>query len=513
MCEKIEEFSSLERIRKSNHIIEKVRRGLPNPGSRPNHEAFYPDLQKINNAYLNGNEVYSKNWKIPENMIAFNSGNGSPFVQEAFLPAVMEGIEVLRGNEISQYPYASGDKECRCRVADYLSREGFKSNSHDKKINENQVIFFNSTTEAFSILMKVICRPGDVVLFTAPTYGLLAYAPERMGAISKFIGLKEEDNWLINPIELEKTIVELNSELENENKYIKYAYKPCVAAFVNINPNNPTGLVMGKDEENILEQISEVCKKNGVFVVDDIIYRDLCYDWNNKAVPVATIDGTFSNTITLFGTSKCYGLAGARAGAIVADECVIRGLRNELFQLMDSTSLLVSHFIAGAFNTSTERDNCYYKYFNQIIKKYKNNWKILKIIIDGEDEEYFLENNETCIVEKWFTSDTKNIIKNGITELSIAGNIVPEAGFFALVDFSNLLGRKDIENNEYLSNEIDILYYFYRTANVKLLMGDSFAWPVKKQIVARMSYAYELEDLIRMLYQIYTAVKKLEYDI
>ena len=41
----------------------------------------------------------------------------------------------------------------------------------------------------------------------------------------------------------------------------------------------------------------------------------------------------------MFGTSKCDGLAGARAGAVAADEVIIRSLRNRIFQMMDSMSL------------------------------------------------------------------------------------------------------------------------------------------------------------------------------
>lgn len=498
---------SLERVKKTNSIIGKAKRGLPYPGSRPDRTYFFPELQKINKAYVDGNEVYSKQWDIPLEMKAYNTGNGSPFCQEPFYPAVQEASSVLYSKEISQYAYASGDKECRHRVADYLSREGFRVNNPKEKVNENQIIFFNSATEAFSLLMKVICRPGDVVLFTAPTYGLLAYAPERIGAIARFISLKEEDNWLINSQELEKVILEVNQELEVECG--KYDYVPCVTAFVNINPNNPTGLVMGKKEIGLLERINNICKKNGVFIVDDIIYRDLCYDWNDQAIPVASIEGAFSNTITLFGTSKSFGLAGARAGAIVADECIIRGLRNELFQLMDSTPLTVSHLVAGAFNVSEYRDNYYREYFRPILEKYEKNWNILRTIIEGKISSRFLDRSDQEIIKKYFATDADDILQNGITELSIAGNIVPQAGFFALVDFSSLLGCKDIKHNEILTNEMDILYFFYRTANIKLLTGDSFAWPVKGQVITRMSYAYEKEELVRMLYQLYRAISYL----
>ena len=357
------------------------------------------------------------------------------------------------------------------------------------------------------MLMKVICRPGDVVLFAAPTYGLLAYAPERVGAETKFVRMRAEDDWLINPQILEETIVRENRRLNLAHN--QFGYNPCVTAFVSINPNNPTGRVMGRSRIQTLERMSEVCKENGVFLVDDIIYRDLCYDAADPAIPVASIEGAFPNTITLFGTSKCFGLAGARAGAILADECVIRGLRNELFQLMDSTPLTVSYLMAGAFNTSEARDQYYREYFTPILRYYEQNWRILKTIIEGMDEAHALDDNDEQLIRNVFEDKVEAILKNGISMLSIAGAIHPESGFFALVDFTALLGCMDKTTGQLLQTEMDILFYFYRSVNIKLLTGDSFAWPVNGQVVARVSFAYEKEDLIKMLYQLYLGVEAL----
>lgn len=498
--------SSLKRIIDNNMVISTVKRGLPNPGSRPDGRPFFSDLRKIDDAYLLGNEVYGMGVEVPNNMISYNSGNGSPLLHNAFYPAVKEAIESLRGTEISQYAYASGDKMCRRQVADYLNIEGFVSDSEDGLITENQVIFFNSTTEAFSIIMKLVCRPGDVVLFAGPTYGLLVYAPERVGGISKIIPLSEEDDWIIDPDKLDKTIKKINGELRLCDEY---DYIPCVTAYVNINPNNPTGRVMGKDDIGVLEELNNVCKKNGVLIIDDIIYRDLSFNMRDKAVPIASLRGAFSNTITMFGTSKSFGLAGVRAGVVLANEKVIRGLRNELFQLMDSTSLVISHILAGSFNGSEEREEYYDNYFRSIIGIYKSNWKLMKVLIDGENDSYSLDESEKDVIKKYFKEDTAEILEKGIKELKIAGNIEPQAGFFALVDFSGVIGFKDAFTNTILSTEMDVLYYFYRTAYVKLLTGDSFAWPIANQVVARVSFAYEKNDLVRMMHQIYTAIRKL----
>jgi len=83
---------------------------------------------------------------------------------------------------------------------------------------------------------------------------------------------------------------------------------------------------------------------------------------------LASIPGMFRNTISLFGLSKCYGLASLRAGFVVADEIIIRELVNRIFQGMDSAPEIVGRALAGAFNISSERDKVYNSYFSKLRK-------------------------------------------------------------------------------------------------------------------------------------------------
>src|SRR5699024_5040506 len=112
----------------------------------------------------------------------------------------------------------------------------------------------------------------------------------------------------------------------------------------------------------LLKEIGEVCLKRGVFIIDDLVYRDLTFDADNLAKPIATIPGMFRNTISLFGLSKSYGMASLRAGFVVADEVIIRELINRIFQGMDSAPDIVGRALAGAFNVRPERDAIYQDY-------------------------------------------------------------------------------------------------------------------------------------------------------
>jgi len=72
------------------------------------------------------------------------------------------------------------------------------------------------------------------------------------------------------------------------------------------NPNNPTGVLVGKDE---LRFIADMFKKT-MFVVDES-YIDFCVDRNPTLIGC-----TLSNIIVLRSFSKAYGIPGLRAGYV-----------------------------------------------------------------------------------------------------------------------------------------------------------------------------------------------------
>ena len=222
-----------------------------------------------------------------------------------------------------------------------------------------------STSMLFNNIVSIISKPGDVILVTGPNYGLFTIRAERAGAEVEIIPLEKEDNYLVNPKKLADKIDDINESLQKVYNRRK-GYVPRVVAFLNANPNNPTGKVMGEKEADLLKEIGEVCLKRGVFIIDDLVYRDITFDKDNLAKPIATIPGMFSNTISLFGLSKSYGLASLRAGFVCADEIIIREIINRTFQEIDSSPDIVGRALAGAFNTSKAREVEYNKYFTEL---------------------------------------------------------------------------------------------------------------------------------------------------
>lgn len=499
---------SLKRVIEKNPFLEHPVRGLPNLGENLVDGHFSKEVSKIYDAFeLYGNDLYALENERIKNISSRSLGGGSPMRTPAFPLCKEELIKIIDSDELSDYPMAAGDEESRIIILEYLKQEGFKSNS---ELSKDNIIFTVSSTHAFNIISSIIARPHDVILMTGPNYGLFTFVPERIsGATVEILPLSEEDNWYVNPQKLSKRIDEINLNLKD--KYGEsLGYTPKVVAFLNENPHNPLGKVMNENNKEILEGIGNVCLSKGVFVIDDLIYRDLTYDRDNLAKPMASYEKFFDNTITITGLSKSYGLASIRSGMIVANEIIIRAIRNKIFQTIDSSPVLQGRALAGAFNVSERRKKEYDNYFNPIIAEYKYRLELLKALINGID---FIEDSN---VKVQIESDIRNYgfgynisqILDGIPNVDFVNGTLPDSGFFEMLDFTQLK-NKVAENGRIISDEKELLKYMYEQEKIKLILGRSISWPNEEQLIGRVTTALPREDLVEHFSAMNKCLRKL----
>lgn len=499
---------SLKQIIERNSILKHPVRGLPNLGENLIDGQFSKEVSKIYEAFeLYGNDLYElENEKI-KNISSRSLGGGSPMRTSSF-PLCKEAlINVICSDELSDYPMAAGDEESREIILKYIKQEGFKSNSG---LSKDNIIFTVSSTHAFNIISSIIARPHDVILMTGPNYGLFTFIPERIsGATVEILPLSEDDNWYVNPQKLSKRIDDINIKLKAQYGE-SLGYTPKVVAFLNENPHNPLGKVMNENNKEILEGIGNVCLSKGVFVIDDLIYRDLTYDRKNLAKPMASYEKFFDNTITITGLSKSYGLASIRSGMVVANEIIIRAIRNKIFQTMDSSPVLQGRALAGAFNASERRKKEYDNYFDPIIEEYKYRLELLKALINGLD---FIDDSglrkkiENDIRNNAFDYNVNQILE-GIPNVDFVNGTLPDSGFFEMLDFTQLK-NKVAENGRIISDEKELLKYMYEQEKIKLILGQSISWPNEEQLIGRVTTALPREDLVEHFSAMNKCLRKL----
>lgn len=498
--------SAIDRMLQQHPNLGERRFGLPEIGGRDDGDSFNPTVQEIADAI----EYYG--FEVRDDDIAtvpdIDLGSGNPTKYPPFPMSIEEMKKSLDSLSMYKYPYTEGADDIRQVLLDYVEKEGFintqpynYSDIDDKGLCVHNITFLPSTSIAFNMIVNIISKPGDVILVTGPNYGLFTIRAERAGAEVDILPLSKEDNWLVNPEKLANKIDEINDSLQKVYHRRK-GYIPRVVAFVNANPNNPTGKVMGEKQAELLKEIGEVCLKRGVFIIDDLVYRDLTFDSSNLAKPVATIPGMFRNTISLFGLSKSYGMASLRAGFVVADEVIIRELINRIFQGMDSAPDIVGRALAGAFNVRPERDPIYQDYFSKLRKIYQDKYQLLKALVEGIDtitdnklKDSILQKITSIISDKKLQKQ----VLQGLPYTKFPDNLEPESGFFAILDFTKVRGMK--YQNMIINTERDLLTFFYRTYRTRFLVGQSISWPYPNELVGRVTFALEDEKIISALTQ------------
>lgn len=467
------------------------KEGFPNVGCRLDKRPFSDPVKKIEEAwYFYDTELY----KLSSKKEITKFGSGNPLDYKAF-PLCIKNLKKYLKKKMYTYPAAAGDEELRSIIKEYLIQEGFPS-----KISYENIIITNSTTNGFYLILKALFRPYDAIIMTAPNYGLFAFMPERENISVHTIPLRKENDYRIDTKELEILIHSINQELKE--KYNDLGYTPKVRAFLNINPHNPLGMVLSDKEESLLKNIGNVCKKNNVLIIDDLIYRDLSYDRNHLAKPIGTIKSYFDNTISLFGLSKSYGLAQTRSGFIVANEVVIRMIRDQVFATMDSASIIPAILLAGAYQNSKTREQEYKRYFNPLIKQYIYQRDICIAMIEGIDSiknsQYY--NRILKLFKKIFSKEELSNILEGIPYAEVV--LTPESGFFLLIDFTEL------KKQGMINSEKELLELFYEKSGIKFLVGQSFSWPYEDEIIMRITYALDKKQIIKAMQSINQIIRE-----
>jgi aspartate/methionine/tyrosine aminotransferase len=144
-----------------------------------------------------------------------------------------------------------------------------------------------------------LVEPGDRVVCVQPTYQQLYSVPASFGAEVRLLRLRPQDGFLPD-------IDELRDLAGGRAKLI------CIN-----NPNNPTGALIPRGQ---LEEIVEVARHCGAYLLADEVYRGLEHD---RDVITPSIADLYERGVSTGSMSKVFSLAGLRLGWVAAAPDVI----------------------------------------------------------------------------------------------------------------------------------------------------------------------------------------------
>ena len=373
-------------------------------------------------------------------------------------------------------------------IGEYFTARGIHPAGWTGLGNDSMLMTGGGTTEGYELIIRVLAqsvreeekRSGreikPVILMPVPTYGFFFHNPENYGIEVVKVERDMKNGGRLDPQTLIETIKRVNAEGKR------------IVAYYDCNPHNPLGLVRGREETEELARIfmslnrlyrkrdddflsakNKGCKNGietdmGTFypgylwdglgarvaIIDDMVYDGLEYEGAAKPFAFAQLrDGyrdLFKDTFTLFGLSK-VGLTNVRAGLVAAHYEHI----HTLLQIQKDTSYfppkIAMHALEGFFSLKEPFKTWREEHLKKMNALHEFNGKFLKALVNGlSDVPESTAQDRREMVEILIRAQgvTKKQalarLNGGIAGLRVTTS--PQAGFFHMIDFSALKGRR-----------------------------------------------------------------------
>jgi hypothetical protein len=184
-------------------------------------------------------------------------------------------------------PAAMGLAEARSAVAADYRRRGFE-------VVADRILLTASTSEAYAFLFKLLCDPGEAVLVPRPSYPLFEFLAKAESVRVERYPLAYDGEWHLTRSALESSVTR------------------DTRAVVVVNPNNPTGSYLKRDEAAALHAL---CAERRLALVSDEVFADYSLGDDPARVTSLAEDGP-ALAFSLGGLSKSCGLPQLKLGWI-----------------------------------------------------------------------------------------------------------------------------------------------------------------------------------------------------
>lgn len=181
-------------------------------------------------------------------------------------------------------------------------------------VSANEVLI-TIPQEGIFIAMNTLLNQGDHVICTWPGYQSLYEIGESLGCELEKWQPSESDSWKFDVSSLEEKI-------RPNTKLIIFNF-----------PHNPTGYLPPKGD---FQKIIDIARKHNIYVFSDEMYRFLELD---PADRLPSASEAYEKSVSLFGMSKTFGMAGARLGWLVVKD---KALYQKMAAFKDYTTICAS---------------------------------------------------------------------------------------------------------------------------------------------------------------------------
>jgi aspartate/methionine/tyrosine aminotransferase len=187
-------------------------------------------------------------------------------------------------------PAALGMAEARAAVAGTYQRRGLS-------IPPEHIVLTASTSEAYSLLFKLLCEPGrSDVLTPAPSYPLFDHLARLDGVDQRRYHLDYHGRWSVDTASLDQ------------------AWTAETRAVLAVSPNNPTGSVLR--DADAAAMVDRCAAREAALIVDEVFWD---YPLREPLADAAPLRQPRCLVARLGGLSKSIGLPQVKLGWIALD--------------------------------------------------------------------------------------------------------------------------------------------------------------------------------------------------
>jgi len=228
---------------------------------------------------------------------AVNLGQGFPDTDGPQRMLDAAAAAVLGGR--NQYPPGPGVPELLDAVAEHQHR--FYGLAVDPA---TEVLVTAGATEAIAAAVLALCEPGDEVVTFEPYYDSYAATIALAGAVRRTSVLRFPD-------------------FAVDEASLRAAFSPRTRVVLLNTPHNPTGKVFTPAET---ELVASLAREHDAVVVTDEVYEHLVFDGLGH-VPMATLPGMASRTLTISSAGKTFSATGWKVGWVHGPAELVRAVR------------------------------------------------------------------------------------------------------------------------------------------------------------------------------------------
>jgi aspartate aminotransferase/aminotransferase len=163
---------------------------------------------------------------------------------------------------------------------------------------QDEVLITSGVSGGLFLALLALVEDGDEVLIPDPYFVMYKHLVRLFGGTPVYVDTYDT-GFALDPTALERAIT------------------PKTKLLLLNSPANPTGRIIPKDT---LTALAAVCRKHGITVISDEIYRAFAY------APMTSMAEVYEDTVVLVGHSKSFGMTGWRLGYACGSKLVIEAM-------------------------------------------------------------------------------------------------------------------------------------------------------------------------------------------